>query len=295
MKELVYRNRLLRGLLYPAVMTKRVLLHSKYTCQKEIIDNLKELILGDPVIRVEEFKGVFEVDAYSDLFFRIIADKNYEPKLANLCLKYLNPNRDVLDVGANVGFYTVMFAKMVARKKVLSIEPTVNALKHLRKNIELNGVKNKVEIFEGVASNKNDVVQIKTVKGKEEYSSLGVMEHPSISGEKWIFEEVMSMTIDKLIEEKNLDPGFLKIDVEGAEHLVLEGARKLLMDQRPVILSELSDFLLRKNGSSAKAVTTLIAEYDYDIFDPCTPSGSFKIKDFGNILCFPREMKIQTL
>jgi FkbM family methyltransferase len=293
LRELTNKNPILKAALYPAVVTGRSFLKKKYSWQKEIINNLGEMLVGDPVIKVDEFKGVFAVDPCSDLFSRILIQKYYEPKLVKFCTRYLDPNRDVIDVGANVGFYTVMFAKSIAQRKVLSIEPTKNALQRLRKNIELNGVIDKVDVFEGVASNRNGTVEIKTIKGKEEYSSLGEMEHPSIANEKWVSEKVISTTLDELVERKSLDPGFLKIDVEGAEHLVFQGAQKILGEKRPIILSEMSEFLLRKNGSSAKEVIDLIKAHEYDLFDPLDLSTQPEAKDFGDILCFPKEMKVR--
>lgn len=282
----------IKTVLYPAVIVRRSLLKKKYLWQRDVMNTLGEMLISNPVIRVDEFKGVFAIDPHSDLFYRVVMQKCYEPQLVKFCLKYLDENRDVIDVGANIGFYTVMFAKNIAQqRKVLSIEPTRNALKNLRRNIELNGVIDKIEVFEGVASNRKGVAEIKTIKGKEEYSSLGEMKLPNIQNEKWVSEEVISATLDELVEEKSLDPGFIKVDVEGAEHLVFEGAQKVLGDKRPIIFAELHHSLLRQKGSSAKEVINLIIAHEYDLFDPIHPSIQPGAKDTWSIVCFPKEMK----
>jgi FkbM family methyltransferase len=293
LKRISNKHPIIMAALHPAIIAKRSLLKNKYRLQQKVIDNLVEILIGDPVIRVDEFNGIFAIDPNSNIFSRVILLKCYEPQLVKFCMRYLDTNRDVIDVGANIGFYTVMFAKNIAQKKVLSIEPTRNAIQRLRRNIELNGVIDKVDVFEGVASNRNGIVEIKTIKGKEEYSSLGEMNHPNIANNKWTSEEVMSATLDELIEKKSIDPGFLKVDVEGAEHLVFEGAKKVLGEKRPIILSELSDFLLRGNGSSAIEVINFIKEYEYDLFDTNNPSIQPGSKDSGDILCFPKEMKVR--
>lgn len=300
LKELTQKHTLIKAALYPAIISKRLLLKKKDSLlqkkmqwQKEVLDNLGEMLIGDPIIRVNEFNGIFSVDSHSDIFGRVIIDLCYEEKLSKLCLKYLDINKDVIDVGANIGLYTVMFAKNLSpQKKVLSVEPTKNALQRLRRNIEMNGVVNKVEIFEGVASDNNGSAEIKVIKGKEEYSSLGEMLHPWITNEKWILEKVISTTLDKLVDEKSLNPGFLKVDVEGAEHLVFKGAGKVLSEKRPIILSELSDFLLNRNGSSAMEVIDIIKSHGYDVFDPINPSVQPGIEAFGDIMCFPKEMNV---
>jgi FkbM family methyltransferase len=163
------------------------------------------------------------------------------------------------------------------------------ALYRLYQNIRLNQVQEKVIVFEGVVSNIIGDVEIKTIEGREEFSSLGAMKHPSIATEnKFALEKVVSTTIDELTKQYSLDPGFIKVDVEGMEHLVFDGARKTLVKNRPIILSELSDYLLRKNGASAKDVVNLIKEYNYDVINPLDPNKPIVFEKVKNILCLPK-------
>jgi hypothetical protein len=77
--------------------------------------------------------------------------------------------------------------------------------------------------------------------------------------------------------------------VEGAENLVFAGANELLSKKRPVILSEMCDFLLKKNGSSAKETIDLIKKHEYDVINPIDPAIEPGSQDFGDVLCFPKE------
>lgn len=280
-------NKLIRAILYPLVVIKSSLCN-KTSIQNKLFDNLCQIIDGDLVIKISEFKGKFLMDCRSDLFRRVVRDNEYEPKLVQSCLKYLNRNRDVIDIGANVGFYTVLFGKELQCRKILAIEPTKNALFRLHKNILLNNLQISVLVFEGVVSNCSGLLEIHTIAGKEEYSSLGCMDHPSISNNNYETIKVLSSTIDNLVNEYSLDPGFIKIDVEGMEHRVLEGMKNTLLSKRPVILSELSDFLLIRNGSSAKSVIDFIKDYNYDVIDPLLNKMPSKIKNISNILCIPK-------
>lgn len=260
--------------------------------KREVVRNLRSVLISDPQIALEEFQGIFSIDRRSDLFERIVIDGQYEPDLVRYCKKHLALNRDVIDIGANVGFYTVMFAKNIQGRRVLAIEPTKNALMRLRKNVVANQVEERVVVFEGVAVDSARAVTMRVIPGKEEYSSIGAMEHPSIVSEQFVSEEVASSTIDDLVDRFNLDPGFMKVDVEGAEHLVFSGAKKILSTNRPIILSELSDFLLTKNGVSSMDVITLLRHYDYDVIDPLNPQAPVGWKAFGDVMCFPREMNL---
>lgn len=260
--------------------------------KREVVRNLRNVLVSDPQVAVKEFEGTFSIDRRSDLFERIVIDGHYEPDLVRFCKKYLVGTRDVLDIGANIGFYTVMFAKNIHGRRVLAVEPTKNALMHLRRNISLNQVGDRVVVYEGVVADKAEKVTMKVIPGKEEYSSIGVMEHPSIVKEQYVSEEVDSITVDDLVERFNLDPGFMKVDVEGSEHLVFSGAKKTLSISRPIILSELSDFLLTKNGVSSMDVIDILKQYDYDVIDPINPWASVGRKMFGDVMCFPREMNL---
>ena len=255
----------------------------------DFLKNMSAILAEDPRVALEEFQGTFFINCQSDIFVTILASGHYEAQLARCCRARLNTHRDVIDVGANIGFYTIMFAKNLQSGKVLAIEPTPNAMSRLQKNIQLNGVQNKTIVFDGVASQQTGLENINVVVNKEEYSSMGHIQHPCVRGMKYKTLTVASATIDDLTERFMLDPGFMKIDVEGMEHMVLKGAGKVLSKHRPIILMEVSDYLLRQNGSSAAAVTDRIKAYGYKVCDPSADGmedGNWKS---GNVLCLPVE------
>lgn len=287
---------MMKPLAYPAVLARRALLRKKYVWQRQVMDNLTDVLVDNPVLRVREYGGVFEIDPRSDLFYRVVMNKCYEPELVKLCLKYLDKEKDVVDVGANVGFYTVLFANNIAgQRKVLAVEPSEKAIVKLCRNIGLNRVTDKVMIFKGVASDRGGLVEIKTIAGKEEYSTMGDMELPGARNEKWVLETVKSSTLDRLVAEKNLNPGFIKIDCEGAEHLVLKGAAAILKELRPIFFIELHHSLLLRNATSARGVAGFISSYGYSVFDPRNPVAELGANDPGDIICFPKEMGVGIL
>lgn len=282
------QNKAARALLAPLINVRRAHLRRKFEVRHGLIENLRQVLAEDPICNVAEFEGVFRVDHRSDLFARLASDGRYEPDLVGLVRKLVDPERDVVDIGANIGFYAVLFAKLLGGdRRVLAVEPTSNALSHLRWNIDRNGVSERVVVFPGVASSEAGSLEISTVPGREEYSSLGAMAHPSIGASEIRTETVEARTADELVAEHALDPGFLKVDVEGAEHLVFAGAGAFLKKHQPVILSELSDDLLRKNRSSSRAVIELIEAAGYHVIDPVDPDIAPGHKAFGDILCMP--------
>lgn len=288
-KSIIFRYPILYWIAKPIITMREVQLKHKQNNKLKVIDIIIPMLSSDPLVRVDEFKGTFNMGAQSDLFRRLAIYGEYEPKLVKSCLQHLNRNKDVIDIGANIGFYSVLFAQEI-NKRVLSVEPTQNALKRLRQNIKLNNVESKVEIFEGVVSDHNGTLKIKSVVGKEEYSTICNPVHESIGQQQILEEEVECITLDDLIEKYQLSPGFIKMDVEGAEMLVFKGAMKTLTKHRPIIISELTDELLRKNGSSAAEIIELIVSANYKVIDPLNASNTFKNQKFGDVLCIPLEL-----
>ena len=251
-------------------------------------ENLTTILVGDPQITVAEFNGIFTVSSRSDLFRRLVQYGQYEPQLVECCKNLTDAGRDVVDVGANVGFYTVFFAKLIGpSQRVLAVEPTPNALRHLRMNLAANAVADKVEVFDGVALDVNSEIEIKYIENREEYSSVGVMDHPSIKGSILKSIPAQARTVDELVNQHSLRPGFVKIDVEGMEHKVIEGMKITMAVHRPVILCELSNPLLKKNGSTSAEVIALIRGHGYKVHDPIFPEYSAGTRAYGDIICVP--------
>lgn len=287
MKRATGNSRLLRLLAYPAVLATRLLSSRRASIRDEILDNLADILAEDPIVMANGFQGRFVVGRRSDFLRRMATTKDYEPRLVQCCLDCVDRDRDAVDVGANIGFFTVLLAKQLRDRRVLAIEPTPDALARLHKNLTLNGIRDVTIVCEGAASDRLGYADLRVVLGREEYSSLGVMEHPSIAREDFATIKVASTTVDHLIDQHSLNPGFIKIDVEGMEHLVLHGMQGTLKDKRPVILSELCDPLLRKNGSSAQQVIEFVRSFGYAVVDPLfekLPPGK---RPFGDILCRP--------
>jgi len=255
---------------------------------EKVIASMARLVVEDPCIAVQEFQGAFYVDVRSALFRRVITDGHYEPELSRLCVAHCNPDRDVLDVGANIGFHAVLFGKTLNTGRVLCIEPTARAFERLQKNIAANGVAARVIAIRGALSDSAGESELMSVTGQEEFSSLGAMAHPAIQGKPVSAERVSVRTLDEIVAEHRLNPSFIKIDVEGYEHRVLSGARRVLADYRPVVLAELSDPLLRANGSSAHEVVAMMEQMDYRVSDPVRPHARPGTREYGDVLCLPQ-------
>lgn len=227
---------------------------------------------GTVAVPVEDYDGIFEFDVRSEILQRIILYRTYEEENLDIVNTNLNLDKDVIDIGANVGLFSVYFAKKISSgRRVLAIEPTPNALFLLDKNLQKNNVSNSVIVYKGVASNTVGIHKLKVITGKEEYSTLGnninqTHVHDHLPEEI----SVPGNTIDNLVDEYRLIPGFIKIDTEGAEYLVLQGSEITLRNYHPVILAEVMDDYLVNFGFSASKVVDFLRKLGYSVVDIST-------------------------
>ena len=117
--------------------------------------------------------------------------------------------------------------------RVLAVEAAPAAARLLRLNVLRNGLDN-IQLFAGAAAEADGGRTLHTIDGLEEYASLAAIVHPSAAGATERRVEVPARTLDSLVQEHSLQPALLKIDVEGAEGLVLSGAKQLLAKSRPI-------------------------------------------------------------
>jgi FkbM family methyltransferase len=283
------RNTVARKLLNPVAKLRATLDGSRGRKLQTALSNLSEMLRENPVLHVREFESDFEMDGRSDLFQRLVKRGYYEPELADVCRKYIDPDASVIDVGANIGFFTVFCAKQLRDGKVLAIEPTERAHGLLTRNIERNSCSDKVLVFKGVAAASSGEIEIKTIPGREEYSSIGAMTHPSIKESVFETERVAMEPIDSLVGRYGLKPALIKIDAEGSEKSVFEGAVGTLKKFKPIVLSELADFLLKENGTSSAEVVELVENCGYRCVEVGDVNQPHAQKPFGEMLCIPSE------
>ena len=270
---LVRRTPALRAALAAPIAIRRSWIAYKSKSGKHILDQMQAMITSDVRIRVPEFEGEFVIGPRSHLLHRILSTGAYEPKMVSLFLSHLKPDGDVVDVGANVGFFTVLAARHLRGGRVLAAEPTAAAHGRLVQNVEINGVGDKVIIFNGLVSDVEKIEHVNVIVGKEEYSSMGKLVHPTIAGEAFKVEEMPARTLDSLVKEHGLKPALIKVDVEGCEAMVFAGAEETLRTHRPIVLSEFVRPMLESNGSSPEALFAMFDRYGYDLHDPHDPRG----------------------
>lgn len=287
MKHLIYRFPLLKHALSPILATRRYFL-GKYVLRSQVEQASASLFHESVLLSVVEFEGTFRIDPKSHIFRRLVLHGHYEPILAELCKALIDANRDVIDVGANIGFFTVLSAKHT-QGKVYSVEPTDNAFALLQENIDYNSVGGNVFVFNGAIADKEGDLTIEFISGMEEYSSICGISHPSAAGEKIVNKIVPCTTLEKLVVREDINPGFIKMDVEGAEARILSAAWSVFEKYRPTLISEFSPRLLERGGTDPQVIIRTLKKLGYRLIDPIMPKLALGKREYGDLLAVPEE------
>ena len=165
----------------------------------------------------------------------------------------------VVDVGANVGFFSLRFASWVGDGgKVIAIEPEERNYDSLISALKGAGVLGRVEPLMAVAAAAPGAMLL-------EINPLHPADHKLSRDGTGL--PVTAVTLDDLVQDKcHLRPSLVKIDVQGAEMLVLEGAAGILKIARPALFVELHEEGLGKFGTSVSAILDHLSRYGYEAF-----------------------------
>jgi FkbM family methyltransferase len=226
---------------------------------------------------------------------RDIADGSYEPAETAVMRRLIAPGMSVLDIGANIGYYTLLFANLVGPEgKVHAFEPAPKALRLLRKNINANTLTNViVHACAAGADITEERLYLNDYNAGDNriYKSDG-MESVAIT----------VRTIDSLVPE-NQRVDFIKMDVQGYEWHVIRGAKRIIEGDRPSIVLEFSPRGIARCGGSAKDLLRYLEHRGYSFEEilenedsytlvPRTPNDLLSLyseneERFTNILCIP--------
>ena len=158
----------------------------------------------------------------------------YEREELRAILSRLRPGDVFLDVGAHVGYFSLPAARRVGPGgRVIAVEPTPGSVEILRRNVELNELR-WIEIIAAAASREDGVATLNLNNLSSMWNSI----HPIRLGVTQSRVQVSTVAVDSLLAARGWPPvAGMKLDVEGAEGEVLEGAREALERNQGAFLS----------------------------------------------------------
>ena len=223
----------------------------------------------------------------------------FEPDILRFAERYLVPGMSVLDIGAHHGLYSLLAAKQVGRSgRVVAFEPSPRERKRLEENIRLNFFRN-ITIESFALGPEASEAKLYQVSGAEDYcNSLRPPAGKPI--ERNVQVKVTSLD-EFLSGQTQTKFDFVKIDTEGAELGILQGAVKFLTTHpRPTLLCEVAEIRTSNWGYHAAEIVTLLRDREFEWF-AVVADGSLTRLDANqdlsdaNLVAIPSEAVNETL
>lgn len=174
--------------------------------------------------------------------------------------RYLRPGDCFIDAGANIGTYSLLAAGLVGPTgRIIAFEPSPLQAQRLRENVFLNNLHSIVQINQVALSNHEGSVDF--LQGYDVSNRIS-------SGGTNPDQHTIAVSSNALDNMLSIDSPIaaMKLDVEGAEYMVLKGAAQhLAASNPPVILFEAMEHLLNRQGATISHLMSLFAEYRYEI------------------------------
>lgn len=208
--------------------------------------------------------------------------------------KYLQPGMTFVDVGAFHGIYSVIAAKKLGSEgRVIAFEPSPRDRRRLQLHLRFNGIRSAVVEPYAVASEGGEAALSVVVDGYQNMNSLRppAVDHPVQQ------VKVETVALDEYMHKSQIETiDLMKVDAEGGEIQIFNGASALFSHSRPLIICEVLDRVTRPWGYQAREIVEKIRAYDYGWFEilqdgrllPHHPRDEYP-DEVRNFLAVPKE------
>jgi FkbM family methyltransferase len=249
---------------------------------------------------------VFPVDRGTLIGWSVHFFGTYEPEVRTEIRRHLMPGAIAIDVGANVGWHTLlMAARAGSTGRVYAFEPNDSTRQRLVSAVEANGLTH-VTVDGRAVSDRVGASGFRAPLAGHVWDGTGRLTaepaprrleqregQETGKGEEGQSGTIACTTLDAFVAERHIERlEFVKVDVEGWELSVLRGARRVLRALRPVVVFEYDPAYVSRSGGTAEDVTRCWSDADYELFalDPRRPPELVeRLGDRGgNFLALPR-------
>jgi FkbM family methyltransferase len=205
-----------------------------------------------------------------------------EPESYQAFIAALEPASCVLDVGASFGLFTLGACTHATAGHVYAFEPVPAAAELLARHVRLNRAGDRVECVCAAVGDREGTCTL-YVPPRTAMSSFGranVLLRPEWGDAAVTAIDVPVTTIDNFCRARRIAPDVIKIDVEGAEVMVLRGARETLARHRPLVFCEIHPTQMEAVGSSLEEFRSVVDDVGYTAsrIGPTRPSGIFNAR-----------------
>jgi len=190
--------------------------------------------------------------------FSVLADGFYEPFQSDILVELGKNSTHFLDIGANLGFYSLALLAENPALSVESFEPQPRVFANLSKNICLNNFSSRIEIHNiGLGNAKNELTMF-----IPRFTGTGGASFKNLHEEEGEATKI-KVPVNVLDEVVKSQPDLIKIDVEGCELNVILGADKIISLSKPTIMAELLRKWMKPFGHTPQMFIDRMLDHDY--------------------------------
>ena len=195
----------------------------------------------------------------------------YEKDLGEILSKIIKPGDVFIDIGANIGYFSLLVANNVSTAKVISFEPVREIFERLKENVAINDFKN-ITVFNAAVGEMKEEKEL-FVSGPDNLGMSSFQQPGNFSGKK---EIVQVLVLDEWFQRAGLAKiDVIKLDVEGSELAALKGMKEILQSFKPIVIVEINPETL--------SMFDLAAHDIYDYLDNFNFKG-FIISETGKLI-----------
>jgi len=222
----------------------KLLRNINYVVAPILPSKIKLYPTGKIKVRMEQVGAIyFKTNQTSFLTRELFWKGPTKFEFTSIFIKLIKKVDVFIDIGTNIGYYSILGAKFNPSINIIAFEPSEGPMVYACENVKINNVANSVKVEPLALSNKTgelDFYNVKNPKFPSIYNLSG--EHNlTASKEKLKYTKVKAQAIvfDEYVKTSQLDRiDLMKIDTEGSEYLILEGAQKVLENHRPIVICE---------------------------------------------------------
>lgn len=221
-------------------------------------------IADDVVMMTSRDKGVKMICPAGDHRVAPIEALNfldYESDDSAMIIKLASSSRNFIDIGANMGWYSINIAKTYPHCTVHAFEPIPKTYQYLIRNIDLNNLKNIEPHPFGLSNEKKDLIFYFYGEGSGNASSKNLSERDDAD-----LITCHVQRLDDFISEHQITVDFIKCDVEGAELFAFEGAYEVLKRDKPIVFTEMLRKWAAKFDYHPNQIIKLFSDIGYRCF-----------------------------
>lgn len=176
---------------------------------------------------------------------------SYEQSTSETFVKYLKPDSCIIDIGANIGYYSLLAASQCPRGKVFSFEPDNNNFQLLKTSIAYNGFEEIIQLYNFAVSDANKTIIISDLGNTSNSGARVTSENEDllksvVSAPNANFKKIEAVQLDSFLKEIKVD--IVKIDIEGHEPYAIRGMMNILKRDKPIIFAEFAPSNLKLFG-----------------------------------------------